>query len=114
MSEYDHESIDSSWNEQKEKEKDVKSQSGENYHQPTFTIFLSSLSMQVMIALGRLENPATRALDKNMDQARFLIDTLAIIQDKTDGNLDESEKKLLEESLYNLKIMYLEEKKKED
>jgi len=113
MDEQERSDIDSKWREQQEIDKKNKADSGGVFHQPTFTIFLSSMSMQAMIALGRLANPVTKTTDRNLEQARFLIDTLAIVKDKTKGNLSEAEQSLIEESLYNLRIMYLEENKKE-
>jgi len=102
--------VDESWKEQVKKEKQEADQKQETYHEPTFTVFMSSLAMQAMIALGSIENPATGQKDKNLDQARFLIDTLGIVQEKTKGNLSKEEEKFLSESLYNLRLVYVQEK----
>ena len=104
--------VNEDWKSQVEKEKKQAEQSHQQYHQPTFTIFLSSLSMQAMIALGRIENPLTKKQEKNLEQARFLVDTLEIIKEKTKGNLSDEESKLIEDALYNLRMMYVEEKDK--
>ncbi len=106
--------IDQNWKEQVEKEKKNSKNQSKDYHQPTFTIFISSLSMQAMIALGRLENPVSKKNEKNLQQARYLIDTLEIIEAKTKNNLDDSERKMLEESLFSLRMVYIEEKKGEE
>jgi len=46
-------------------------------------------------------------------QARaFLIDTLDIIKEKTKGNLNQEEGALINDSLYNLRLLYVEEKDK--
>jgi len=102
--------VDEGWKIQAEKEKKEAKDANEIYHEPTFTIFLSSLGMQALIALGRLDNPVTAKKEKNLEQARFLIDTLGIIMEKTKGNLTADEEKLLEESLFNLRMIYVEEK----
>ncbi len=73
---------------------------------PTFALFLSSLGMQAMIALGKIENPLTKKTEKNHNQASFLIDTLEIIKEKTKNNLSKDEEKLLDEYLFNLKMIY--------
>ena len=104
--------IDEDWKKQVEKEKKEAQERNQKYHTPTFSVFLSSLSMQAMIALGRLENPITKKIEKNLEQARFLIDTLAILKEKTKGNLTKEEEDLLEEALFNLRLMYVEEKNK--
>jgi hypothetical protein len=103
--------IDKDWKEQVNKEKQTHQENNQPYHKPDFNIFISSLSMQAMIALGRLENPVTKKQEKNYDQARYLIDTLEIIEAKTKNNLDDQERKLLDESLFSLRMAYLEEKK---
>ncbi len=104
--------IDENWKEEVNKEKEKTEEKNQSYYQPNFKIFISSLSMQAMIALGRLENPVTKSSEKNFDQARYLIDTLEIIKDKTKNNLNQEEEKLIEESLFSLRMAYLEEKNK--
>ncbi len=105
--------VDEDWKTQMVTEKKTAQDSNEPYHKPTFSIFISSLSMQAMIALGSLENPVTKKTESNTAQARFLIDTLEIIKEKTKGNLVDDEEKLLEESLFNLRLMYVKAKEKE-
>ncbi len=79
--------IDNEWKGQIDKEKKEAGEKNEKYHQPTFKIFLSSISMQAMIAMGRIKDPVRGELEKNLEQARFLIDTLGILEEKTKGNL---------------------------
>ena len=110
MNEQIKKKVDEDWKTQVETDKKTAQDSNEPYHEPTFSIFLSSLSMQVMIALGSLENPVTKKIERNLMQARFLIDTLEIIKEKTKGNLTNDEEKLMEESLFNLRLMYVETK----
>jgi len=103
--------VDQDWKNQVDKEKETAQGKNQAYHQPTFTIFVSSVGMQAMIAMGKLENPVTKKKEINYDQARFLIDTLGVIEEKTKGNLDENEAKAIQEYLFNLRMMYLEERK---
>ncbi|MBU0693237.1 MAG: DUF1844 domain-containing protein [Candidatus Omnitrophica bacterium] len=110
MNEEIRKKTDEDWKTQVDKEKSETEEAKEIYHQPTFTIFLSSLSMQAMIAMGKLENPLTNKAETNYDQARFLIDTLEIIKEKTKGNLTPEEEKLLGDSLFNLRMIYIQEK----
>ena len=102
--------VDESWKNQVDKEKQQARENQTTYHEPTFTIFISSLSMQAMIAMGKLENPITNKLEKNMEQAKYLIDTLGILKDKTKGNLTKEEEAVLEESLFNLRMLYVKER----
>jgi len=105
------EKLNQDWQNQIDKEKQEAKTKDQVYHEPTFSLFLSSVGMQAMIAMGKLENPLTKKAEVNLEQARFLIDTLGILQEKTAGNLTPEEEKALAEYLYNLRIMYIEEKK---
>jgi len=102
--------IDDAYKEQVEKEKKQAGDELKNYYEPTFSLFLSSLSMQAMIFLGKIENPISNKIEKNLDQARFLIDTLGILKEKTKNNLTKEEEKLLDDYLFNLRMLYIEEK----
>lgn len=110
----DKKKVDEKWKEQVNKEKKEAEDKKESYHQPTFSVFLSSLSMQAMIAMGKLENPLTGKTEINYDQARFLIDTLEIIKEKTKNNLSSQEEALLNDYLFNLRMMYVESRKTSD
>ncbi|MBN3039986.1 MAG: DUF1844 domain-containing protein [Candidatus Omnitrophica bacterium] len=99
------------WQEQINKEKQQAQDNKTSFHEPNFSIFLSSLSMQAMIAMGKVENPVTGNIQTNLDQARFLINTLNIIKIKTLNNLTSDEETLLEDYLYNLRMMYIEARK---
>ena len=104
--------VDENWKKQVEKEKTEFQDKNNTYYEPTFKIFISSLSMQAMIAMGKLQNPVTNKTEKNMEQAKYLIDTLGILKEKTKGNLNKDEESILEDSLFNLRMAYVEEKEK--
>ena len=74
--------------------------------EPTFAAFLSSLSMQAMMALGELPIPGTNQRREDLEQARYLIDTLGLLQQKTQGNLTPEESQFLENALYELRMRY--------
>lgn len=66
---------------------------------------------QAMIALGKLANPATGKAEKNMAAARLFIDTLEMLEHKTRGNLNSDETKVLQATLTDLQLMFVEESK---
>jgi hypothetical protein len=66
---------------------------------------------QAMIALGKLANPATGKAAKNMPAARLFIDTLEMLEHKTHGNLNSDETKVLQATLTDLRLMFVEESK---
>lgn len=77
--------------------------------EPTFAVFLSGLSMQAMMALGELPLPGTTQRHVDLDQARYLIDTLGLLQEKTQGNLTAEESQFLDNALYELRLRYAQQ-----
>lgn len=77
----------------------------------SFNLFISSLVTQILINLGEVENPFNKKKEQNLDQAKFIIDTLQIIRDKTRGNLSDDEEKYLDTMLYDLRMRYIEKAK---
>ncbi len=72
-----------------------------------FKFFITTLTLQASIALGHMANPATQKIEKDPVQAKFLIDTLDMLAEKTKGNLTKEEADLLENLLYELRVAYL-------
>lgn len=64
--------------------------------------------------LGKVMNPVTNQVDRNLDQAKNMIDLLGMLEAKTEGNLNDNEKNLLTHSLYELRMNYVDEIKKAD
>ena len=67
-----------------------------------FTMFVTRLGFQALLALGLMENPMTGERHQNLDQARLLRDDLEMLRNKTAGNLDEGEQAKLDEVLQHL------------
>ena len=72
-----------------------------------FDLFVSGLAMEALIALGDMAHPVTRRQSANLPQAKYLIDVLGILEEKTAGNLSVDEQKLLQDTLYQLRMRYL-------
>lgn len=73
-----------------------------------FFNYVASLGFQAMIFLGEVPNPISQQVEKNLKQAKFLIDTLVIIREKTVGNLTKEEGELLNGSIFELQRRYVE------
>jgi hypothetical protein len=101
--------VDEEWKKhvQEEKEMEAEEETPPVLPEASFILFTSSLATQALIALGEIENPVTRTKEKNLAQAKFTIDTLGIIEEKTRGNLTPEEKRYLEGVLYDLKMSYV-------
>ena len=72
-----------------------------------FDLFVSGLAMEALIALGDMANPVTRRQSVNLAQAKYLIDVLGILEEKTAGNLSVDEQRLLQDTLYQLRMRYM-------
>ncbi|MCK9602861.1 MAG: DUF1844 domain-containing protein [Candidatus Omnitrophica bacterium] len=104
--------IDESWKEAAEKEKEALKKEGKFIPpEPDFSFFITTLSLQASIALGVIPNPATNAKEEDSSQAKFLIDTLGMLKEKTKGNLTAEETSLLENVLYELRMQYVNKSK---
>ncbi len=100
------------WKQNVEKEKEApKEKGGFIPPAPDFKFFVTTLAMQASIALGHMPNPATDKVEEDLTQAKFLIDTLGMLQEKTKNNLAQEEIELLENLLYELRVAYLEKEK---
>lgn len=74
----------------------------------TFATFIFSLSTQALVHLGEVADPVDGATHVHLDGARQIIDILAILADKTRGNLDQAESTLIESALYDLRMRYVD------
>ena len=72
-----------------------------------FSSFLLSLSSSVLLHLGEIPDPQSGAKKKDMALAKQSIDILTLLKEKTEGNLTEEEKNLLENLLYDLRMRFV-------
>ena len=79
----------------------------EEMPQARFDLFVQGLVLEAFIALGEAPHPVTRKQAQNLPQAKYLIDLIGVLEDKTRGNLDVDEEKLLKDALYQLRMRYL-------
>lgn len=68
-----------------------------------FRLFIQRLGYQGLMTLGLIENPVTNTREANLDQARMLVDDLAMLEEKTRGNLDPDEDEHLRKLLGDLR-----------
>lgn len=73
-----------------------------------FPTFIMSLSTQALMHLGEINNPVTGEAEKDVAVAKQTIDIIAMLSEKSTGNLDDTEEQLVREVLYNLRMRYVE------
>ena len=102
--------VDESWKDkikQEPKEAPAEAEQQKETPEPSFRLFVTSLAMQAWIALGAIPNPMTDKTEEDIAQAKFLIDSLEMLEQKTKGNLDKEEEEMLEHLLYELRMAYV-------
>jgi hypothetical protein len=73
-----------------------------------FIEFVVMHAQNAALFLGQIPNPRTGEAEVNLDLARMFIDQLAMIQEKTRGNLTAEEAKVLSNALSNLQMAFVE------
>lgn len=79
---------------------------------PLFFNLVVSLTNAAWQSLGKIPNPVTNKIEKNIENASVSIDILEMLKDKMKGNLTQDETRILEDALTDLKLNYVDEVKK--
>ena len=74
----------------------------------SFATLVSGLVTQILFALGAVQDPQTRRRFRNLPLAKHHIDTLAVLEEKTKGNLAPEEKRVLDSALYEVRMAYVQ------
>ena len=75
----------------------------------TFTGFVLSLATTAAVHFGDIADPHTgQRADPNLEAAQQMIDIIAMLQEKTRGNLIEPEERLVDDLLYELRMRYVQ------
>jgi len=75
-----------------------------------FSTFIISLNASALVNLGVLADPATGQKQKSLALGKQTIDIMAMLEEKTRGNLTSEEEGLLKNLLYDLRLVYVREK----
>jgi hypothetical protein len=59
--------------------------------------------------MGKIKNPLTDKIERNLEQAQFAIDILDVLATRTKGNLSDEENRLLTNIIKELKLNYVDE-----
>lgn len=77
----------------------------------SFSTLIMSLGSSTIMSLGLAQNPQTGKTEKDLNIAKFNIDLLLMLKDKTNNNLTEDEEKFLKALVNDLQIKYVEAQK---
>ena len=73
-----------------------------------FSAFVEGMYLEAMLYMGSIPDPRSGETIEDTELAKYKIDLLGMLQEKTDGNLTPEEKQQLEEVLYQLRMVYLQ------
>jgi hypothetical protein len=108
--------IDEDWKQQAQKEKEKlseeeKTEKAKVRHGPLpegdFAALISMLVTQALFALGLIQVEGQKDKEPDLELAKYNIDMLETIEEKTKGNLTEDEKKMLENTLSQVRMAYV-------
>ena len=73
-----------------------------------FSGLILSLAHATMMHLGQIPDPSGQPMPADLELARHTIDTIAMLRDKTKGNLDPEEQKLVDTALTELRMAFVQ------
>lgn len=73
----------------------------------SFSVLLMSIASSAIMAMGLAPDPQSGKVSKDKELARFNIDLLVVLKDKTKGNLSSDESKFLENLISDLQMKFV-------
>jgi hypothetical protein len=95
--------------ENKENEHD-KNETPESLEKANFLSIVLRMATGSYISLGLVEDPITGKKNKDLEMAKYLIDSLRILKNKTKGNLNKEEQGYLNNIIQDLELKFVKEK----
>lgn len=83
--------------------------SGDQQNQLLFMMLIQQHQQIAMMGMGKIKNPNTEKVERDLKSAKFAIDTLLMLQEFTKGNLPKELKNYLSQTLNTLRLNYSEE-----
>jgi hypothetical protein len=87
-----------------------KQEASENLEEATFLSIVLRMATGSYISLGLVEDPMTGEKNKDLEMAKYLIDSIRILKKKTRGNLDKEEEGYLNNIIQDLELKFVKEK----
>ncbi len=78
-----------------------------------FVQLIFSLKTSAIMQLGKIANPLTGKIERNLNEAKYTIDMLNMIKEKTKNNLAPDEEKIINDAVFELQMNYIDEVKKD-
>lgn len=75
---------------------------------PTFAELVNMIALQAMIGFGGMAGPDGQRIPPNHEIAKHYIDMLQVLDEKTQGNLSDEERRMLDQVLYEVRMRYVQ------
>lgn len=110
--------VDEDWKAQVEAEKESTKQEASEAPSPgtagagglppaSYPMMLTTFATEAMMAMGQIPNPATQQAEVNLEHARYAIDMLEVLREKTKGNLTTEEETMQRDLLHQLRMAFI-------
>lgn len=105
--------IDDDWKSEAAREKEqlaetVEQQPDRAPPKADFIGLLNLLAMQAMVGMGGFAGPGGQEIPPNLELAKHHIDLIDVLDRKTQSNLDPEEKRIIDTTLHQLRMAYVE------
>ncbi len=74
----------------------------------SFELLLTTLATEALVALGQVPHPVTGKAQPQRNQAKYIIDTIDVLRQKTEGNLTTNEQQVLDSLLHQLRMVFIQ------
>jgi hypothetical protein len=74
----------------------------------SFELLVTSLATEALMALGQMPHPVTGKAQAQRNLAKYLIDTLEMLREKTKGNLPPNEQQMIESVVHQMRLLFVE------
>lgn len=81
--------------------------------QMLFVQLISSLHGAALMQMGKIKNPQTDKMERNLEQAELTVEMLDMLKARTKNNLSADEEKFITTVINEVKLNYVDEKAKE-
>jgi hypothetical protein len=83
-------------------------------HQYLFAQLVAMFQFAAMQQMGKIKNPVTDTIERDLDAARTSIDMLEMLRERTKGNLGSEEERFLNQVLHELRLNFVDEAAKSE
>jgi Domain of unknown function (DUF1844) len=73
----------------------------------SFDLLLTTLATEALVALGQMPHPVTGKAEPHRHHAKYLIDTIDVLREKTKGNLSPDEQQAIDGLLHQLRMAFI-------